>query len=161
MRKTISVTMILLAILFAVSCKSTPTTESEVEPELGVDTQFTNAYESVLPLIYNGAQNYTVKSGDALTRIARNFYGRGNAFFFPLIMAASKDKQTVDIVDPDLIEPGMELIIPDLTLNLANPEVRARIKVLLENVAEIYDKKPDTNWSLEIHNGLVSLAGSL
>jgi LysM repeat protein len=163
MKKTIFVTMAIFAVLLAVSCKSTPPVESEPEPESdsNMDTRFVNAYETVLPLIYDGAQNYTVKSGDALTRIARNFYGRGNAFFFPLIMAASKDKQTVDIVDPDLIEPGMELVIPDLALNLANPGVKARIKTLLENVAKIYDEKPDTNWSLEIHNGLVSLAGSL
>ena len=167
MKKAISFIVMIWAVLFAVSCKSTPPAEPESEPqpepklELNTHTQFINAYEAVLPIIYDGAQDYTVKPGDALTRIARNFYGRGNAFFFPLIMAASKDKQTVDIVDPDLIEPGMKLVIPKLEPNLANPEIKARIKVLLENVSKIYDDKPDTNWSLEIHNGLVTTAKSL
>jgi LysM repeat protein len=161
MKKTISFVVVMVACFLVVSCKSTPPVEPEIESESGIDTQFTNAYEAVLPLIYEGAQNYTVKSGDALTRIARNLYGRGNAFFFPLIMAASRDKQTVNIVDPDLIEPGMELVIPDLALNLANPEIKAKIKVLLESVAKIYDEKPSTTWSLEIHNGLVSAADKL
>jgi LysM repeat protein len=163
MNKTFSFTVVMAVIFFAVSCKSTPPVEPESEPELelSADTQFTNAYEAVLPIIYDGAREYTVKPGDALTRIARNFYGRGNAFFFPLIMAASKDKETVNIVDPDSIEPGMKLIIPNLELNLANPEIKARIKALLESVAKIYNNKPDTNWSLEVHDGLVSAAGSL
>ncbi|MDR0583475.1 MAG: LysM peptidoglycan-binding domain-containing protein [Treponema sp.] len=163
MKKAVYFTVILWAVLFAVSCKSTPPVEPEpaVESAPNAETRFINAYEAVLPIIYDGAQNYTVKPGDALTRISRSFYGRGNAFFFPLIMAASKDKQTVNIVDPDLIEPGMELVIPKLELNLANPEIKARIKVLLEKVAKIYDDKPNTNWSLEIHDGLITAADSL
>jgi LysM repeat protein len=162
MKKTTFLAVVIFAILLAVSCKSTPSsTESEIELELGIDTQFANAYKDVLPLIYDDMQIYTVKSGDALTRIARNFYGRGNAFFFPLIMAASNDKQTVNVADPDLVEPGMELVIPDLTLNLADPEIKARIKVLLQNVAKIYNENLDTHWSLEIYNGLVSAAEKL
>jgi hypothetical protein len=163
MKKTTSIVVAIFAILLAVSCKSTPfpSAESEIESELGIDAQFANAYKDVLPLIYDGMQIYTVKSGDVLTRIARNFYGRGNAFFFPLIMAASNDKQTVNIADPDLIEPGMELVIPDLDLNLANPEIKAKMKVLLQSVAKIYGEKSDTYWSLEIHNGLISAAERL
>ena len=104
MKKTTFVVVAIFALLLAVSCKSTPSppTESEIESELDIETQFTNAYKDILPLIYDGMQNYTVKSGDALTRIARNFYGRGNSFFFPLIMAASNDRQTINISDPDL-----------------------------------------------------------
>jgi hypothetical protein len=164
-KKAIFFVVVMGAVFLAVSCKSTPPAGTDSAPQSGqettIDTHFSNAYEAVLPIIYDGAQDYTVKPGDALTRIARNFYGRGNAFFFPLIMAASKDRQTVDIVDPDSIEPGMNLVIPRLDLNLANPEVKARIKALLERVAQIYNDKPDTNWALEIHNGLVSTADSL
>jgi hypothetical protein len=164
-KKVISFVVLMGSVLLAVSCKSTPPEEPDSAPQSGqetsIDAHFSNAYEAVLPIIYDGAQDYTVKQGDALTRVARNFYGRGNAFFFPLIMAASQDKQTVDIVDPDSIEPGMKLIIPRLDINLANPEIKARIKVLLERVAQIYNDKPDTNWALEIYNGLVSTADSL
>jgi LysM repeat protein len=152
-------------VLLAVSCKSTspvdPDSESQQGMEINTDTRFINAYEAVLPIIYDGAQDYTVKPGDVLTQIARNFYGRENVFFFPLIMTASKDKQTVDIVDPDLIEPGMKLVIPKLEPNLADLEIKARIKVLLESVSKIYYDKPDTNWSLEVSNGLAAAASKL
>jgi hypothetical protein len=77
-------------------------------------------------------------------------------------MAASNEKETVDIADPDLIEPGMELVIPDLKINLDDPEVRARIKVLLESVATIYDEKSsDVRWSRENRDGLIATAETL
>ncbi|MDR1411573.1 MAG: LysM peptidoglycan-binding domain-containing protein [Spirochaetaceae bacterium] len=164
MKKPVSLILAMLAILFAVSCKSAPAAEPEPEPvpvQEHTDTRFTNAYEAVLPILYDGAQNYTIAAGDTLTRISRKFYGRRNAFFFPFIMAASKDKRTVDIVDPDLIEPGMELVVPDLELNLAQPEIKARIKTLLDSVSKIYREKPDTNWSFEIRDGLAATAGTL
>ncbi|MDR1128782.1 MAG: LysM peptidoglycan-binding domain-containing protein [Treponema sp.] len=163
MKKSIFLALIALAALFAISCKSAPPAEPEPEPpkQEHTDDKFINAYEAVLPIIYDGAQNYTVKPGDTLTRIARLFYGRRNAFFFPLIMAASKEKQTVDIVDPDMIQPGMGLVVPDLELNLAQPDIKARIKTLLDSVAKIYKEKPDTNWSFEIRDGLAASAGTL
>jgi hypothetical protein len=89
-KKNISFIVVMWAVLLAVSCKSTPPvgpdSESQPEPEPSIDTHFSNAYEAVLPIIYDGAQDYTVKQGNALTRIARNFYGRGNAFFFPCLV---------------------------------------------------------------------------
>lgn len=161
MKKPVFLVLIALAALFAVSCKSAPPAEPEPPAQEYTDDKFIDAYKAVLPIIYDGAQNYTVKSGDTLTRIARQFYGRRNAFFFPLIMAASKEKQTVDIVDPDMIQPGMELVIPDLELNLAQPDIKARIKTLLDSVAKIYKGKPETHWSFEVIDGLASAAGTL
>jgi hypothetical protein len=163
MKKIIFPALIIWAVLSVVSCKSAPPAEPDARPaqRQEADSRFINAYEAVLPIIYEGAQNYTVKSGDSLIRIARSFYGRGNAFFFPLIMAASNEKQTVEIADPDLIMPGMQLVIPDLKLNLAHPEIKARIKTLLESVSKIYENKKDVNWSFEVYNGLAAAAGSL
>ncbi|MDR0387774.1 MAG: LysM peptidoglycan-binding domain-containing protein [Treponema sp.] len=157
-----------LAVLVAVSCKSTPAEEKPVLTEEVVfekttpeEAVFNDAYQAVLPLDLNGAELYVVKSGETLTRIAREKYGRENAFFFPLIMAASKSQKTVDIADPDKIEPGMELIIPNLDVNRNNPVIRERIKTLLLSVCKIYQDRPETKWSSEMINGLSSSAGDL
>jgi nucleoid-associated protein YgaU len=54
------------------------------------------------------AQNreYVVKSGDSLSKIAKQFYGDAGAW--TKIFEANRDK----IKDPDLIHPGQHLIIP-------------------------------------------------
>jgi len=51
---------------------------------------------------------YTVKSGDTLGKIAREFYG--NAAKYPLIFEANKPM----LSDPDKIYPGQSLRIPPL-----------------------------------------------
>jgi hypothetical protein len=45
------------------------------------------------------------------------------------------------ISDPDLIEPGMNLTIPDLQKNLSDPGARAKIKDFLNEIAGVYDRK--------------------
>jgi nucleoid-associated protein YgaU len=50
--------------------------------------------------------NYTVVSGDSLSRIARHFYGSANRW--PRIFDANRDQ----LSDPDLIKPGQVLKIP-------------------------------------------------
>lgn len=54
-----------------------------------------------------GGKTYIVKSGDSLSKIARQFYGDANKW--KRIHAANKDK----IPNPDLIHPGLQLTIPD------------------------------------------------
>lgn len=54
-----------------------------------------------------GAQTYTVKKGDSLSKIAREFYG--DAGKWKKIHAANADK----IPNPDLIHPGLQLTIPE------------------------------------------------
>ena len=49
---------------------------------------------------------YTVKKGDSLSKIAKQFYGDGSKW--KQIHAANADK----IPNPDLIHPGLELTIP-------------------------------------------------
>jgi hypothetical protein len=164
MKKICFLYVTVLTALIMVSCKSTPAQpqeEPKPEPVSADDAAFHDAYQAVLPLIMDGAERYVVKEGDTLTKIARAKYGRGNAFFFPLIMAASKAQKTVNIVDPDLLEPGMELIIPNLDANRHNPEICARIKTLLQNVSGIYDARPETRWSSELVDGLSTTANSL
>ena len=54
-----------------------------------------------------GGKTYTVKSGDSLSKIAKQFYGDGANW--KKIHAANADK----IPNPDLIHPGLQLTIPD------------------------------------------------
>jgi LysM repeat protein len=49
---------------------------------------------------------YTVKSGDTLSKISKQFYGDPNAYM--KIFNANRDK----LNDPDKIQPGQELKIP-------------------------------------------------
>ncbi len=51
---------------------------------------------------------YTVKSGDSLSKIAKQFYG--NAMKYPQIFEANREV----VKDPDLIYPGQKLRIPKL-----------------------------------------------
>jgi nucleoid-associated protein YgaU len=55
-----------------------------------------------------GAQSYTVKAGDSLSKIAKHFYG--DAGKWKRIHAANADK----IPNPDLIHPGLQLTIPEV-----------------------------------------------
>jgi nucleoid-associated protein YgaU len=52
-------------------------------------------------------RTYTVVSGDSLSKIAKQFYGK--ASLWPRIFEANKDQ----IKNPDLIHPGQVLVIPD------------------------------------------------
>ena len=53
-----------------------------------------------------GGRTYTVKSGDTLSKIAKEMYG--NASDYNKIFQANRDK----LSDPDKIMPGQELVIP-------------------------------------------------
>jgi nucleoid-associated protein YgaU len=52
------------------------------------------------------AQTYTVKPGDSLSKIAKQFYGDANEYME--IFNANRDK----LSDPNKIQPGQELLIP-------------------------------------------------
>lgn len=53
-----------------------------------------------------GEQSYTVQKGDSLSKIAKRFYGDGNAW--KRIFEANRDV----LDDPDKIFPGQNLRIP-------------------------------------------------
>ena len=55
----------------------------------------------------SAAKTYTVKAGDTLSKISKQFYG--NASDYMKIFEANRDK----LQDPDKIQPGQELKIPD------------------------------------------------
>ncbi|SDU14455.1 LysM domain-containing protein [Polaribacter sp. Hel1_33_78] len=52
--------------------------------------------------------NHTVKSGDTLGKIAKNYYG--NAMKYTAIFDANRNI----LKNPDVIHPGQELVIPNL-----------------------------------------------
>jgi nucleoid-associated protein YgaU len=54
------------------------------------------------------AKTYTVKSGDTLSKIAKEFFGDANAYME--IFNANKDQ----LSDPDKIKPGQVLKIPQM-----------------------------------------------
>lgn len=54
------------------------------------------------------SQEYTIKSGDSLSKIAKHFYG--DASKWSVIHAANKDV----IKDPNLIHPNQKIKIPTL-----------------------------------------------
>ncbi|MDR3284210.1 MAG: LysM peptidoglycan-binding domain-containing protein [Treponema sp.] len=146
-------TLISLAFLIA-ACASQQTSNTEPISANSIEEAFQDVYdEHRSGLILTGAKDYTVVRGDTLSGLARKNYGDDNGYFFPLIMLASSDV----VLDPDLIEPGMELTVPDLPKNLDNPNARKQLKEFLTDIAGIYGQKQKP----EIQRDLLDLANSL
>ncbi|MDR3138483.1 MAG: LysM peptidoglycan-binding domain-containing protein [Treponema sp.] len=158
------------------SCASAPV--AEPEPELRTEPEqqapeekkteeqtsqdyFSSAFGKIYEtyqsnIILKEARVYTVVRNDTASKIATKFYGRNNGYFFPLIAVASKDV----IRDPDLIIPGMKLLIPDLQSNLADEEARKNIKALLRDMADVYAKKT-SRWAPKTRRELITLTESI
>jgi LysM repeat protein len=132
MKKFLAISMVVLTVLLAVSCKSKPATQEQVNDAF---QKVYNKYKG--DLILDGASTYTVVKGDTLAQIANAKYGKGNGIYFPLIMLASSEV----VLDPDLIEPGMKLTIPVLDKNLEDAAAKAHVKNFLNEVAKVYDTK--------------------
>ncbi|MDR0512556.1 MAG: LysM peptidoglycan-binding domain-containing protein [Treponema sp.] len=110
-----------------------------------------------------GAQTHVVAPGETLVTVAQRFFGGvpnvgnagvNNGFYFPIIILASG----VTLADPDLIQPGMVLTVPDLRRNLDNPAARQAIRQSMLEIAEIYrveNRRPAKVQSL------IALANSL
>ncbi|GHU70333.1 hypothetical protein FACS189450_04600 [Spirochaetia bacterium] len=139
MKKILSV-FVMVTALIAVSCQSTGAA-SAVDPQeqVRINNSFEEVYDEYRDdLILEGAQQYVVKPGDFLSRIARDHFGSvANADYFPLIMLASPGV----VADPELIEPGDRLTIPDLQRNLNDPTARGEIKKFLKEIAHVYELK--------------------
>jgi len=128
MKKTLIAAVVAISLLLVISCKSTT---GEVNDD--AFNKIYNKYKS--GLILDGAKKYTVKSGDNLVNISRSFYNNG--FYYPVIMLASSDV----VKDPDKIQVGMELTIPDLQKNLDNQVSKTSIKGVIFDCAGIEDNR--------------------
>ena len=132
MKKTVFVAALVLGLALVFACKTTQPKQQMTEEE----KQFKNLYDRYSRgLILDGAEKYTVVSGDTLSRIARAKYRDG--FEYPLIMLASRDV----VLDPDKIEPGMELTVPNLQKNLDDAKARANLKEFLLEIAKVEDSR--------------------
>jgi hypothetical protein len=85
-------------------------------------------------VIIENADHYTVKPGDTLVSIARQFYHDGS--WYPLIMMVSDE-----VEDPDLIEPGMVLTIPNLQVNMNDALARSSIDDFLDYIVKIEQQR--------------------
>jgi nucleoid-associated protein YgaU len=77
--------------------KAVDPTFSDLSADISVDSSLPAPVES---------KTYTVKSGDTLSKIAKDFYGDANTYM--KIFDANKDK----LSDPNKIQVGQELTIP-------------------------------------------------
>ena len=133
MKKIIFTTALIICVMLTVSCKSTPK---------DMDEQYIDLYDANTGLDFTGAGTYTVKKGDTLSEISKYAYNDG--FYYPVIMLASRGV----IINPDKIQPGMELTIPDLERNKANANRRKSMKNCLNGFANIEKNKSNPNQGL-------------
>jgi hypothetical protein len=143
MKKTILFAILAVCLALVFACKTQP--KSTEEALKGIYDRYQN------DLILDGAEKYTVVKGDMLSALSRRYYDNG--FYFPVIMLASSDV----VVDPDKIEPGMELTIPNLQKNLDDPKARENIKNFLGEIAKLEDdrnRKADAEGMRKLANSL-------
>jgi hypothetical protein len=133
MKKIVLTALLIISVMLAVSCKS---------PPKDMDEQYKNLYDANTGLDYTGAGTYTVKKGDTLSEISKHAYNDG--FYYPIIMLASRGV----VINPDKILPGMELTLPDLERNKANPNSRKTMKNCLNGFAAIEKNKDNPNKGL-------------
>ena len=132
MKRILSVLALVLGILLLISCASKKPITTQEE----ADTAFQKVYQKFKgDIILEGEEQYTVKSGDTLTKIAHEKYKNG--YYFPLIMLASSDV----VLDPDKINVGDKLTIPVLQSNLDDAKAKGKIKNFLGEIASVYDRR--------------------
>jgi LysM repeat protein len=161
MKKTCLLTLALAAVSLLGACKSAAPAEEQEDVNLSFETVY-NKYEN--RLILDDAADYVVVPGDTLTGISRTNYGPGNGYYFPLIMLASNDV----VQDPELIEPGMRLSIPDLQRNLNDSGARQAMKDFFIEIAAVYEYKSTSeertglrNLAAQTRQGLLDLVEQL
>jgi len=135
----------------AVTQPSSPTLPGVTQPSGGVGTNIGSGNQSGFisgnqsGIILDGAVSYTVKKGDTLSGIARQFYQDGS--YYPLIMMAS-----TGISDIDKIYPNMKLTIPNLRANLNNATAKESINRYFLQIANIEDQRGRTRTAALIRN---------
>ena len=153
MKKILLFSLIIAGIMLIGACKSTG---AAVDKSLKAQDATEEAYQSVYNrykknLILDGAGSYTVQRGDTLSAISRTKYSDG--FYYPVILLASDDV----VLDPDKIEIGMELTVPDLQKNLNDSKARANIKSFLIDIAKVEDSRGRKDTADGIRNRANSL----
>jgi LysM repeat protein len=86
--------------------KAVDATYADLNCDLSVDTSLPQPQVAAPAAAGAAARTYTVKAGDTLSKIAKEFYGNANEY--NKIFEANKDK----LSSPDRINVGQELNIP-------------------------------------------------
>ena len=86
--------------------KAVDASYADLNLDLSVDTSLPQPAAAAAAAAGAGGRTYTVKSGDTLSKIAKEFYGNANEY--PKIFEANKDQ----LSSPDRINVGQELKIP-------------------------------------------------
>ena len=97
-------------------------------------------------VVLDNAQFYTVRRGDCLIFIAKRFYGSEKGNYFPFIIAGTEEK----IEDPDEIEVGQKLTIPDLKAAVSTDESKNYVKQTFYDVADKYDAKGKSGMAAQL-----------
>ena len=84
-----------------------PSWQSEVIADITVDQQAAAAAAGQGSAPESKAKTYTVQSGDSLSKISQQFYGKAGEY--NKIFEANRDK----LSDPNKIQPGQVLTIPE------------------------------------------------
>ena len=156
------ITLLFLSLIAAVSmiaCTSTSTMDDGAKKQAEFNKSLDKVYGTYAnDLVLDGAEYYEVKSGDTLTAITKKFYvGKDeNGYYFPLIMLASRDV----VKDPELIEPGMKLTIPNFDANINDKEVAKKLSPYFKELAEVYKQK-DTQAAADILPHLIEISETL
>ena len=96
-------------------------------------------------VILDGASNYTVRNGDTMTGIAKQYYQDGS--LYPLIMMVSSS-----VTDIDSIYPNMRLTIPALMVNMNDPTARESINRYFLQIAGIEERRGRNDTAALIRN---------
>ena len=152
MKKIITLVLALALVFGVVSCASSSSVSQDK-----INKAFADVYQKYRDeIIMDGYTLHEVKPGDTLTQIAKDRYGSDNGYYFPLIMLASSEV----ILDPDLIQPGMELKIPDLQRNKNNARAAKAMKNYFYEIADVYKYKK-TAEAKKTREGIIKLANAL
>ncbi|MDR3248947.1 MAG: LysM peptidoglycan-binding domain-containing protein [Treponema sp.] len=114
------------------------------------------ANQSASSIVLDGARTHRVVWGNSLSKIALQYYGRRNGYYYPLIILGNPGV----IKNPDLIVSGSRLKIPDLQRNLNNKAARAELKTYMNELAAYYAQRGG-RINRTMSNNLRSLANAL
>ena len=138
--------IITLSILVFAACGGTPPAPKTEQAAKSTSEPAPVVGDGKLDL--TGATNYTVVRGDTLSEIAAKKYGGSNMYFFPLIRLANASV----VQDPDVIEVGTNLVVPDLQRNLDNVSANALVRVDMLKAADQYDRQGKPAAAQELRN---------
>jgi hypothetical protein len=128
--------IIALSILVLVGCAPPKPKPDPIPPPTEPTTQPSSG-ETLAALDSSHSTKYSVRNGDTLAEIAGREYR--NDYFFPLISAAN------NIQNPDVIEPGKDLKLPDLQYVMSSEDLKKEARGEMRRIADLYSGEGKPN----------------